>query len=479
MTHASSRALGDQLQVLFDAGTCAGLSDGELLDRFRTSRDEGGERAFEALVTRHGPMVMAVCRKILDDPTDVHDAFQAAFLVLARRAGSIRKRESVGSWLYGVAVRVAARGRVASIRRRIRDRRTTAAAGTVATVGVESRSIQGIDRDEGAAIVHQEVDRLPEKYREPIVLCYLEGLTHDEAAVRLKWPVGTVRSRLSRARDTLRSRLARRGVTAPSTLGAMAAWILLDEAATSATASAALSSPVAASLARSASRFAIGQPATTGSLSVVAMRLAQGVLTTMMLKKLTIAGCLVLSLGIAGVGGGALLLRSSRAQEAKPAPAAASGQATKTTTFEVAKPDDIEPLLQQLLEASRKRVEAQRSFYVEGRITLDRYIDACAGLVKVELLAAKTEPERQVTRRRYLDLLSQTEKREADELETGRSTEADLAEARQRRLEAEVQMKINERELAEKASLLRRLGELERKVEELQRVRTGKAPGNP
>src|ERR1700738_5014628 len=120
MAHASAQALTDHLGALFGAGTCTGLTDGDLVARFLACRDEGGERAFEALVTRHGLMVLRVCRHLLDDPSAVHDAFQAVFPVLARRAGSIRKSESVGSWLYGVAVRVAARARVATIRRRVR-----------------------------------------------------------------------------------------------------------------------------------------------------------------------------------------------------------------------------------------------------------------------------------------------------------------------------------------------------------------------
>lgn len=128
MSRAATSTLGDQLAGLFGVGTCAGLSDGELLERFRTCRDEAGERAFEALVTRHGPMVLGVCRHCLDDEAEAHDAFQAVFLVLARRAGAIRKGESVGSWLYGVAVRVSARARAASIRRKVRDRRVLAAA---------------------------------------------------------------------------------------------------------------------------------------------------------------------------------------------------------------------------------------------------------------------------------------------------------------------------------------------------------------
>jgi len=169
MANAQAHAYTEQLQTLFSVGTCAGMSDGELLDRFISGRDEAGELAFEALVTRHGPMVMRICRNLLDDPHDVHDAFQAVFLVLARRGGAIRSRESIGSWLYGVAVRVVARARVAAIRRRVRDRRTTRAAQAVAAASAQENDTSSIERDDGADVVHQEVSRLPEKYRAPIV----------------------------------------------------------------------------------------------------------------------------------------------------------------------------------------------------------------------------------------------------------------------------------------------------------------------
>ena len=199
MTNAPAQVFTDHMQVLFGVGTCAGLTDGQLLERFMAGRDEAGDLAFEALVTRHGPMVMRVCRNVLDDPHDVHDAFQAVFLVLARRANAIRNRQSVGSWLYGVAVRVSARARVAAIRRQIRDRRTIGAAQAIAAVVPNQDDASPIERNDRAEVVHQELSRLPEKYRAPVVLCYLEGLTHDEAAARLSWPVGTVRSRLARA----------------------------------------------------------------------------------------------------------------------------------------------------------------------------------------------------------------------------------------------------------------------------------------
>ena len=478
MPHATTQAFTDHLQALFDGGTCAGLTDGDLVERFQARRDEGGERAFEALVTRYGPMVLRVCRNLLDDPNDVHDAFQAVFLVLARRAGAIRESRSVGSWLYGVAVRVAARARVSTIRRRIRDRRTIEAAGVVAAVACEPRSGPLIEHDDGAAVVHQEVNRLPEKYRAPVVLCYLEGLTHDEAAARLSWPVGTVRSRLSRARDTLRSRLTRRGVTAPAVLGPLATWLVGNQAASSAVAATAAGFPTAlpvhlpTSLARAVTRLAAGQSAAAGSWSAASLALAHGVLKAMLLKKLTIVACALLPFGIAAIGGGVILVRASRAQETRPAPAAAPNQTTKPVAKpDPAKSDDIDPLLRQLLEAARQRIEAQRAYYEEGRITIDRFIDACAHLEKVQLLAAKTEDQRRSVRQRHLDLLKEIENREEAEVQVGRGTVADVAEARQRRLEAEFELKISEKEASETASLLRRLSELERKVDQLQRER--------
>ena len=359
MANGPAHAYTEQLQTLFSVGTCAGLSDGELLDRFMSGRDEAGELAFEALVTGHGPMVLRVCRNLLDDPQDVHDAFQAAFLVLARRGSAIRNRESVGSWLYGVAVRVAARARVAAIRRRIRDRRTTRAAQAIAAAGPQQSETSSIERNEGADIVHQEVSRLPEKYRAPVVLCYLEGLTHDEAAALLSWPVGTVRSRLSRARETLRNRLNRRGVTASTAIGPVSAWLAGERVASSATvATAALSSTtipreLPAAIAQIVSRIAAGQTPAAVSLSVTSLALARGVLKTMMLKKLTVAVCALLPLGIIVLGGGAFLVQRSRAQDHAP-PAAALGQGARpTATTDPPNPAEVDPLVQQLLEAAQ------------------------------------------------------------------------------------------------------------------------------
>ena len=344
---------------------------------------------------------------------------------------------------------------------------------------LESRGGVCVESADGAAVIHQEVGRLPEKYRSPVVLCYLEGLTHEEAATRLGWPVGTVRSRLSQARSTLRFRLTRRGITAPSAFGPLAAWLVRDTAPSVAAAgSSVLPAQLAPSVARAATRFAFSQSVATGSLPVAATELAQGVLTTMLFKKLTIAGCVVLSLGIATVGGGALLIGRTYAQDPKPGPDGSRGEIRKPTTAAVNRPADDDPQLTKLLAAAHARVEAQKAYYEEGRITIDRFIDGLTRLEKVELLAAKTDTERAEIRKRHVNILEQIANREDAEIQVGRGTIADLSEARQRHLEAEYETKIVDKEAAEKAAILRRLSELERIVDAIQKGRTEKPAGN-
>jgi RNA polymerase sigma factor (sigma-70 family) len=178
-------------------------SDTVLLRRFAEDRDES---AFATLVHRHGPLVMGVCRRVLDDPADMDDAFQGTFLVLVRKAGTLSKPELLGNWLYGVAYRVARKVRtVAAVRRQI-EMRGAAMRPTITESGPESTA------DDLRPIIDEELQHLPEKYRLAVVLCYLEGKTNEEAAATLKWPTGTVKGRLSRARELLRSRFLRRGL---------------------------------------------------------------------------------------------------------------------------------------------------------------------------------------------------------------------------------------------------------------------------
>jgi RNA polymerase sigma factor (sigma-70 family) len=178
-----------------------GLRDAELLGRWVSHRDQA---AFEVLVWRHGPMVWNVCRRLLRDEGDAEDAFQATFLTLVRRAGAINKRKAVGSWLYKVAYRAARAAQAAAARRCRRERPLwdqAAADGRDQAPGRELRPV-----------LDAEINRLPEKYRAPLVLCYLQGLTNVEAARQLGCPTGTVATRLAWGRERLRRRLANRGL---------------------------------------------------------------------------------------------------------------------------------------------------------------------------------------------------------------------------------------------------------------------------
>jgi RNA polymerase sigma factor (sigma-70 family) len=176
------------------------MPDAQLLDRFVERRDEV---AFELLVWRHGPMVLGVCRRILQNPHDAEDAFQASFFTLARKADSIARRDSVGAWLYRVAYRIALRARAR--RARLAQREQPLGDLPVAEVGCEPADL--LAWRELRPVLDAEISRLPEKYRAAFVLCYLEGKTNEQAAEQLGCPKGTVLSRLSRARERLRKRL--------------------------------------------------------------------------------------------------------------------------------------------------------------------------------------------------------------------------------------------------------------------------------
>ena len=273
------------LDTLFRFGVVGDLSDGQLIQRFLTARDGAEQAAFSTLVERHGPMVLRVCRQILGDSHDAQDAFQATFLVLVRKAGSLRDADSLASWLYGVATRVAARAKLDATRRRVFERRS-------ATSKAVKRHREG-GPTESWPELHEEIARLPAHYREPVVLCYLEGLTTVDASMRIGCPQGTVLSRLSRARERLRDRLERRGLafslaslngkfTTPTTAELPAA--LLQET-------------VHLSLG-----FAGRQAAEAALASATATTLARGVLYTMTFSKLKILGAAILTCAFA-IGG--------------------------------------------------------------------------------------------------------------------------------------------------------------------------------
>ncbi|OJW26907.1 MAG: hypothetical protein BGO49_21540 [Planctomycetales bacterium 71-10] len=301
------------VERLLEGGSAVGLSEAQLVERFAGRRDEA---AFAALVDRHGPMVLGVCRRFLRDPNDADDAFQAVFLVLARKAGGLRRKELVANWLHGVARRVASEAR-----RRPRP----ATPGDASAFDADARRPAPPDpsdaaaRDEDGRRLHEEVGRLPERYRAPVVVCYFEGRTHEEAAALLNWPVGTVKGRLARARDLLRARLERRGVTAPAALLATA---LAAPDLRAAVPPALASRAVAAALAVAASPSAW---MTSAALSTTARSLSEGAIQAMFyaqLKAIAIPAALAAGLLAAGAGLAAAG-RQAPQEPGEPAPAPA------------------------------------------------------------------------------------------------------------------------------------------------------------
>jgi RNA polymerase sigma factor (sigma-70 family) len=258
-----------------------GLTDAQLLQRFAA---DGEETAFATLLQRHGRLVWSVCRRILVHEQDAEDVFQAVFLVLARRAASIRKGESVASWLYGVAYRIAMKARKKTANRQKYEAQARPRSGACPTAELMCRELQ--------ALLDAELHRLPQKYRAPFVLCCMEGKGRKEAAEELGWKEGTLAGRLGMARQLLQRRLARRGVSLA---------IVLGTAALSETASAAI---LPTNLMQSTLQAACCCAASGGSAVVSASvaELVQGVSQAMLWNKVKLGTLLLLLAGIAGVG---------------------------------------------------------------------------------------------------------------------------------------------------------------------------------
>jgi RNA polymerase sigma factor (sigma-70 family) len=295
---------GDRLiRLLYHAagGERPTVSDGALLERFIAARDEA---AFELIVRRHGPMVLGVCRRLLRHRQDAEDAFQATFLVLAHKAGSVRPREAVGNWLYGVAYRTALKARTTAARRRRKER--------LAPVAVAPAVAAEEPADDWRPLLDREVQALPDKYRVPVVLCELDGLPRKDVAVRLAIPEGTLSSRLAAARQILARRLARRGLT----LSAVALGAALAQQG----AGASVPLPLTNSTVQAAALIAGGQAAGRVVSAEVAA-LTKGVLMNLALRKLKSAVIIAAALALAA-GAGWLTYRGLAAEA--PAPAAAA-----------------------------------------------------------------------------------------------------------------------------------------------------------
>jgi RNA polymerase sigma factor (sigma-70 family) len=314
------------LRGMLAAGEAEGLTEADLWGRYVRERDEA---AFETLVRRHGPMVLGVCRRILSHEQDAEDAFQATFLVLVRRAASLRSPRTLANWLHGVARRTALEARRAAAKRRAKE------------AAALPRNVTPDDLDDLRPALDHELGQLAEKYRTAIVLCDLEGKTRKEAARQLGWAEGTVASRLARGRSILARRLARRGFA-----GTLVLTALVDGAAPAGVPSALLVSTVTA-----ASCSAAREAAANGALSGTVAALTEGVLKSMLLTKVKIAIAVVLVLGITALGAGGLI---SRILAAEPA-----GAMPDTQEQAQANPDDLHERvleMKQQLEQLQKKI---------------------------------------------------------------------------------------------------------------------------
>jgi RNA polymerase sigma factor (sigma-70 family) len=393
------------LTRIFDGETVSGLSEYQLLERYRERHDE---TAFEALLARHGPMVLGVCRRMLPDPTDVDDAFQATFLVLVRRALELGPRDAIGPWLYGVATRVALRARSEAARRR----RFAPIGDEPPARGLGGEDVSVANERELSEVLDQELSRLPTKYRSPVVLCYLEGQTHEEAARRLNWPLGTVKGRLARARDLLRTRLTRRGL-AP-TAGGLAVLLSRDSAA--AVHRALMDRTVQPSL-----KLALGQTMAQAVSHSVAS-LAEGVLTAMLFHKLRWATLALLVSGLALTGAGVMARQARAVRPPAPpeAPVAIVDSAGSATTPSGANPagDGSAPsanvrekslagsapdLNQQRIDAARGAFRASFDALVTGVASLEQVYQASRRWMHAQHDAAQSTSERVAAAQDHLD----------------------------------------------------------------------------
>ncbi len=284
MKRLTATRFARDLGVLYQAGAVGGLSDRELLGQFRPGAGDEAERAFEAIVGRHGSMVRGVCRRVGLDEQAAEDAFQATFLVLAMRAGSIRRVDSLASWLHGVAARISRRVRATSYRKNSPEIDSMA---PVADCG--SSVEEDLLAHELRGVLDEEIERLPAVYRRAVVLCYLEGKTQDAAALELGWTKGTVSGRLARAKEILRGRLVRRGF-GPS--AGLAGAIITDGHAGAAVPAHLASLAVRAGLSAVLGRAELA--AASGSAAL----LAHGLLRTMLLGKVAAAVAVVVCVAI-------------------------------------------------------------------------------------------------------------------------------------------------------------------------------------
>jgi RNA polymerase sigma factor (sigma-70 family) len=330
MPDGEMRAVVEFIHDLVVDPDLASQTDNELLKRFLANRDEN---AFEALVRRHGPMVLALCRRILRDSQDAEDAFQAAFLVFVRRAASIAKPELLGNWLYGVASRTARVARAAAEKRRVKE----------AEAVPREQPAQESPWQELQPFLDRELNRLPAKYRIPLVLCHLEEKSRQEAARTLGLPEGTLSSRLARGRALLAQRLTR---WCPSVAGEVFLAGLGKQA---------LAAPLVQATTKAGMAVLAGQPINAGLVSAQVALLSQGVLRSMLMTKLKIAAAVLCVGSLLACAVGTAASRGFGTVDDSPAAVAASQSSSDS-------------LMNQVLETTKNITDAEVKLRVLLRI---------------------------------------------------------------------------------------------------------------
>ncbi len=390
-----------------------GDEDGQLLRRFARERDEA---AFAALVTRHGPLVYGVCRRMLGHEQDAEDAFQAAFMVLARQAGQIRRAHRLAGWLHGVAVRIAMKARVAAARRQRRER--NAAKRDI----VEQPATGG----ELAEALDGEIARLPERYRQAFLLCHVEGLTNEAAARALGCPTGTILSRLSRGRERLRRGLRRRGF-APATVGAFLSADMTPATVTPAATTAAVQAALAF--------------AGRGIRSSAAQLAAEEISTMFVAKCKAVAGMAAAGITALGVAAGARAIWV----EGQPAhPQRALAAATPETSATVPKGGESQKRLadiqRELVDAAKDVADVRVREYFAGQVILESVFEWADHLVDAKLAASTTQAERIAALEDHLDRMKSLESENKQRFQAGRVSRFDLLACTFHRLKAEARL---------------------------------------
>jgi RNA polymerase sigma factor (sigma-70 family) len=420
MTGAERSLLG-YIETVFDCGAIGEQTDRQLLETFTNGDRRGAELAFTVLVKRHGPMVFRACRAIPRDSHAAEDAFQATFLILARKAAGLWVRGSLGPWLLSVSRRVACCARTDASRQRAHERSAAALTATAKDDATWD------DRD---MILHEELDRLPEKYRMAVVLCDLAGLTQEQAARQLGWPGGTVRSRPARGRERLRERLTRRGMAPSLILVGQTPLVDLTTASL-------VEKTVQTSLPRASGQAALGPAAS-------AIALTEGVLRIMLWSKLKATAAIVLAgavlFGAALLGHRAIGLAQRQAASDKQRPRSGvnlEGRPGVPALSGIA-PSKLDAIGKARIDVAQKLRDATQRMWQAGEIGLLDYLTVQR---RYDEIVADVMVKTNADRLRYLGsqiaTLKQIEDRTREMFRGGQASQRDVLTAELARLDAE------------------------------------------